>query len=290
MLSFPVQCLPCVKGLVQAGSQASAFWGWWGLLWQGIGRSSTAAEPLGVGSSAQRCATAGDADGRWAVDLPAEEVPPEMPEPALGINFARDGMQRKVPPAEACGIAVARHTIRLASLIMHCSMWPKHACIMHVTPGHAHLAYISWRGTPFLRIPAGLAVAGGRAQRQLAHSGQLLLRREAGPRGQVRQGLLNSWLTLHATAAVALGPSSHPRMRNTPGTERQVQTRAPTLRILGCMYRVFKFRVLAAGAGRGCSAASTSTPRCTRSSRASTARPLPRSRRAGGSAAACSFW
>lgn len=27
--------------------------------------------------------------------LPAEEVPPELPEPALGINFARDGMQRK---------------------------------------------------------------------------------------------------------------------------------------------------------------------------------------------------
>ena len=32
-------------------------------------------------------------DGNWAVDLPAEEVPPEIPEPALGINFARDGMQ-----------------------------------------------------------------------------------------------------------------------------------------------------------------------------------------------------
>ena len=29
------------------------------------------------------------------MDLPAEEVPPEMPEPALGINFARDGMQKK---------------------------------------------------------------------------------------------------------------------------------------------------------------------------------------------------
>lgn len=29
------------------------------------------------------------------VQLPAEEVPPELPEPALGINFARDGMQRK---------------------------------------------------------------------------------------------------------------------------------------------------------------------------------------------------
>ncbi|CAI9114385.1 OLC1v1015102C1 [Oldenlandia corymbosa var. corymbosa] len=31
----------------------------------------------------------------WAVNLPAEEVPPELPEPALGINFARDGMQEK---------------------------------------------------------------------------------------------------------------------------------------------------------------------------------------------------
>lgn len=28
----------------------------------------------------------------WEVTLPAEEVPPELPEPALGINFARDGM------------------------------------------------------------------------------------------------------------------------------------------------------------------------------------------------------
>ncbi|KAF4401475.1 hypothetical protein G4B88_001669 [Cannabis sativa] len=31
----------------------------------------------------------------WDVALPAEEVPPELPEPALGINFARDGMNRK---------------------------------------------------------------------------------------------------------------------------------------------------------------------------------------------------
>ncbi|URD77491.1 PHD finger protein [Musa troglodytarum] len=30
--------------------------------------------------------------GTWEVNLPAEEVPPELPEPALGINFARDGM------------------------------------------------------------------------------------------------------------------------------------------------------------------------------------------------------
>lgn len=32
---------------------------------------------------------------QWDVALPAEEVPPELPEPALGINFARDGMQEK---------------------------------------------------------------------------------------------------------------------------------------------------------------------------------------------------
>lgn len=31
----------------------------------------------------------------WEVTLPAEEVPPELPEPALGINFARDGMIEK---------------------------------------------------------------------------------------------------------------------------------------------------------------------------------------------------
>ncbi|KAG9457089.1 hypothetical protein H6P81_001597 [Aristolochia fimbriata] len=34
-------------------------------------------------------------DEAWEVNLPAEEVPPELPEPALGINFARDGMQEK---------------------------------------------------------------------------------------------------------------------------------------------------------------------------------------------------
>lgn len=33
--------------------------------------------------------------GSWEVTLPAEEVPPELPEPALGINFARDGMHEK---------------------------------------------------------------------------------------------------------------------------------------------------------------------------------------------------
>jgi hypothetical protein len=34
-------------------------------------------------------------NGSWEVSPPADEVPPELPEPALGINFARDGMQRR---------------------------------------------------------------------------------------------------------------------------------------------------------------------------------------------------
>ncbi|KAL3500790.1 hypothetical protein ACH5RR_039883 [Cinchona calisaya] len=34
-------------------------------------------------------------DEHWEVSLAAEEVPPELPEPALGINFACDGMQEE---------------------------------------------------------------------------------------------------------------------------------------------------------------------------------------------------
>lgn len=37
----------------------------------------------------------GEKDATWTVDLPAEEVPPELPEPCLGINFARDGMNKR---------------------------------------------------------------------------------------------------------------------------------------------------------------------------------------------------
>ncbi|XP_071716150.1 PHD finger protein ALFIN-LIKE 2-like [Rutidosis leptorrhynchoides] len=37
----------------------------------------------------------GHPNEKWEVSVPAEEVPPEYPEPALGINFARDGMNRK---------------------------------------------------------------------------------------------------------------------------------------------------------------------------------------------------
>uniref|UniRef100_J3M483 PHD finger protein ALFIN-LIKE n=1 Tax=Oryza brachyantha TaxID=4533 RepID=J3M483_ORYBR len=37
----------------------------------------------------------GYANEAWEVALPAEEVPTELPEPALGINFARDGVNRR---------------------------------------------------------------------------------------------------------------------------------------------------------------------------------------------------
>lgn len=37
----------------------------------------------------------GSPDENWEVNFPAEEVPPELPEPALGINFVRDGMEKR---------------------------------------------------------------------------------------------------------------------------------------------------------------------------------------------------
>ena len=44
----------------------------------------------------------------WEVNLPADEVPRELPEPALGINFARDGMKR---------------TDWLSLVAVHCDCW-----------------------------------------------------------------------------------------------------------------------------------------------------------------------
>ncbi|GBF89017.1 hypothetical protein Rsub_01516 [Raphidocelis subcapitata] len=37
----------------------------------------------------------GDRSGGWAVEPPAEEIPAELPEPCLGINFARNGLSRQ---------------------------------------------------------------------------------------------------------------------------------------------------------------------------------------------------
>ncbi|PHU24480.1 hypothetical protein BC332_09587 [Capsicum chinense] len=34
-------------------------------------------------------------NGQWEVKLPAEDLPPSLPDPVVGINFARDGMPQK---------------------------------------------------------------------------------------------------------------------------------------------------------------------------------------------------
>lgn len=36
----------------------------------------------------------GKSDSSWQVTLPADQVPSELPEPTIGINFARDGMTK----------------------------------------------------------------------------------------------------------------------------------------------------------------------------------------------------
>ncbi|XVF17109.1 hypothetical protein REPUB_Repub10bG0090300 [Reevesia pubescens] len=49
----------------------------------------------------------------WKVNLLVEEVPRELPEPALGINFAKDGMQENdwlslvAVHSDSCLLAVA---------------------------------------------------------------------------------------------------------------------------------------------------------------------------------------
>uniref|UniRef100_A0A803LUD1 PHD finger protein ALFIN-LIKE n=1 Tax=Chenopodium quinoa TaxID=63459 RepID=A0A803LUD1_CHEQI len=38
----------------------------------------------------------GKPNGEWEVSLPSECLPPKLPDPTLGINFARDGIAKKV--------------------------------------------------------------------------------------------------------------------------------------------------------------------------------------------------
>ena len=57
----------------------------------------------------------GHPNSTWSVELPAEEVPPETPEPSLGINFARDGMSVRPGLCQAfrCQAGSAGTDIRL---------------------------------------------------------------------------------------------------------------------------------------------------------------------------------
>lgn len=49
---------------------------------------------LVLGAERENLCLYGHPDGSWEVNVPPEEVPPEMPEPTLGINFARNGPKR----------------------------------------------------------------------------------------------------------------------------------------------------------------------------------------------------
>lgn len=67
----------------------------------------------------------GHPNGSWSVELPAEEVPPETPEPSLGINFARDGMSVRLS-LQTAWLTAAGHAgadIRLARRKRTGSRW-----------------------------------------------------------------------------------------------------------------------------------------------------------------------
>ena len=102
----------------------------------------------------------GNPDGTWEVQLPAEEVPPELPEPALGINFARDGMQ------------VSFFALQHIPLV---SIFP----CTHMTSATDRV--------PFDGAEEGLASAGGCSLRCLADGGGVLLRRKVRREGEVRE-------------------------------------------------------------------------------------------------------
>lgn len=56
-------------------------------------------------------------DGSWEVTLPVEEVPPELPEPTLGINFARDGAWAGRRRAQDACMSTDRVLLRLLRLL-----------------------------------------------------------------------------------------------------------------------------------------------------------------------------
>ena len=102
----------------------------------------------------------GNPDGSWEVQLPAEEVPPELPEPALGINFARDGMQ------------VSFFALQHIPLV---SIFP---CTQMTSATDR---------VPFDGAEEGLASAGGCSLRCLADGCGVLLRRKVRREGEVRE-------------------------------------------------------------------------------------------------------
>jgi len=109
----------------------------------------------------------GNPDGTWDVQLPAEEVPPELPEPALGINFARDGMQ--VNLARANPRATRRDRVANASR--------RSDLIRFDRARERPTDNVAMRGA-FDDAAQGLARVGRRAQRRVVDGGGVLLRRQ----------------------------------------------------------------------------------------------------------------
>jgi len=108
----------------------------------------------------------GNPDGTWEVQLPAEEVPPELPEPALGINFARDGMQVRFPDRRAKDFR-SLFTLPLAHF--------PHPRARRLTPC-----------SRFETAEEGLARARRGTLRRVADGGGVLLRRQVRREGAVR--------------------------------------------------------------------------------------------------------
>lgn len=106
----------------------------------------------------------GYSDGTWEVTLPCEEVPPELPEPSLGINFARDGalLLRALPllpPVEHCG---AGPPLACACGFINRRAWVLQRHVFFELSGHVNRAAINLLAAVFdCRRPACLPFSAG---------------------------------------------------------------------------------------------------------------------------------
>eukprot|EP00955_Chlamydomonas_euryale_P020070 213604-Chlamydomonas_euryale.AAC.13 len=104
---------------------------------------------------------AGHKDGTWSVDLPAEDVPPELPEPCLGINFARDGMQKRD---------------WLALVAVHCDAWLMAVAFFYAVKLDAAGRWVGARYLAGLRSDDTILVTNWPARYDLARVGRAALR------------------------------------------------------------------------------------------------------------------
>ena len=116
------------------------------------------------------------------MQLPAEEVPPELPEPALGINFARDGMQVRARRSfravstRARGRATTRGTIPAFDIPPIST--PSTGANFDSSEGEARGTRETDRTSRSSDAEKGLVRARRRAQRCVVDGGGVLLRRK----------------------------------------------------------------------------------------------------------------